>query len=804
MKKQPFVTAIPILLTLAALFVLMGFLNMRDAIVSKSAWAKAADSPPPTLIAIDPTSAPNDLDTLIVITGTGFTVELSGTIVLTAPTVYLGDTLLAQAGWVSTATLTATVPWGMDTGVYTLTVINPDGGSASLANAFTVTQGIGQWNGGELYGGTGKQILFKPGDPNTMYALGYDVGLFRSHDAGEHWEFTAANVIGNADFVLDPHHPSWLYSARSGLYRSQDESGSWALLFDTWPDGRAIGDAQVYVSPHTPGRLFFSAGVGSYSPTALGLITSDDDGATWQVIADLEGVPVTDLDFHPTDPLKMALVTDDGRVFQSTDGGSHWSQVASSPQIADLELITYNPYNPGEVWVAADYLAGLKGVRKSTDFSSWQDVTPVSNPAISSIKFITANTVLMAENWGNGYKSEDGGLNWQPFGGEWFATTVCCDFAIHPNDAQIIYAGDTMYGVQKSTDGGQTWEIKNQGFTAMYASEIDASPSFPQRVYAVLGWNGIFRSNDGASSWTFLPIQNSWNVRGVREDPFDPQRIYVAADPAFYISENGGLDWTAVPWGNGMPYAMEPDPYQPGRLLAGFRFGDNVYTHQGKLFASDDYGLIWQPITVTQAVTMSWIVDIAYHPEVPGLVYLSTDGSGLYRSVNGGDTWERIDDQNQPAMQHVSGIGIATHPRPMLIVQTRGWPYRSFDGGATWEAVETPHGGDKDRFVFVDNDSTRLYAATWSGLFFSADGGQTWTPAAGALGRLHITALDTAISGNRAILYAATTGGDAGTGRGMTFDITLPSLTAESNLVKAGIYRYVQQTWQTFLPLVQR
>jgi hypothetical protein len=201
---------------------------------------------------------------------------------------------------------------------------------------------------------------------------------------------------------------------------------------------------------------------------------------------------------------------------------------------------------------------------------------------------------------------------------------------------------------------------------------------------------------------------------------------------------------------------------------------------------------------------MSWIVDIAYHPETPGLVYLSTDGSGLYRSVNGGDTWERIDDQSQPAMQHVNSIGIATHPQPMLIVQTAGGPYRSFDGGATWEAAVAAHGGAVDRFAFVDNDSTRLYVAAWSGLFFSADGGQTWTPAVGALGRLHTTALDTVVAGSRAILYAATTGGDAGTGRGMTFDVTTPSLAAESNLVKAGIYRYVRQTWHTFLPLVRR
>lgn len=800
LKKQVWAITLSASLAIAALLTLGESLKTNTLVIGP-AWAKAPDLGPPLPTAVVPSSAPNDLDTFITINGTGFMAALSGTVVMTAPAIYLGNTPLDEVGWVSTTTLTTTVPWGMDTGVYTLTVINPDSSPGSLANAFTVTLGIGQWHGGELYGGGGSQLLFKPGDPHTMYALGSAVGLFRSRDAGETWQFIYANAAGYPAFKIDPYNPAWLYSAGGNLYRSEDEGDSWNLLLSTWPDGQALGDTNVFVSPLTPGKLFFSGSMQTYTPdpTALGLITSDDNGATWQIITDLNGIPVTDLAFDTTDPQKLALVTNDGQLFHSIDGGDHWSLVTGTPSISDLELITYNPFNPSEVWIGTDHHVQLRGVWKGTDFSNWQNVSPIADPAVSSIQFTSANSVYMAEASGNGYKSENGGLNWQPFG----AATACCNFAFHPTYTQTIFAGDTTHGVQVSTDDGQTWELQNQGFTAMYASEIDVSPAFPQRVYATFGsWKGIFRSNDGAASWSFIPITDSWNIHTVREDPFESQRIYVAADPAFYVSENGGMDWTAVSWDLGLALVMEPDPHQSGRLLAGFWLAD-LTARQGRLFSSDDYGLTWNPISVTQAITISWISNIVYHPEIPGLVYLATDGSGLYRSADSGDTWERIDDQNDPAMRYVYSIGIATHPQSLLIVQARGPAFRSFDGGDSWEPVVPQYGSPQDALLFVDNDSTRLYAGTRVGLFFSADGGQTWTPAAGALGRLHVTALDTTISGSGTILYAATTGGDIN-GNGSLANNTKLALTIENNLVKAGIYRYVLRTRQTFLPLIRR
>jgi hypothetical protein len=209
---------------------------------------------PPTLSAVSPSSAYNDIDTTVTITGTDFATDASGTI---PPTATLGSAALADVTFVNSTTLTATLPWGVNPGTYDLKVTNPDGGSANLAGAFIVEAGIGQWNPGDLFGGQIEQLLMKPGDPNTLYATAYGVtGLFRSTDAGEHWAFiTDKASANNNEFAVDPLHPDWLYVVYPavGLMRSKDEGDTWTTLpmGNKWPDGRDMqAYPQVYVSPY--------------------------------------------------------------------------------------------------------------------------------------------------------------------------------------------------------------------------------------------------------------------------------------------------------------------------------------------------------------------------------------------------------------------------------------------------------------------------------------------------------------------------------------------------------------------------
>jgi photosystem II stability/assembly factor-like uncharacterized protein len=796
---------------LTIMLLVFSFAIEKDTSIN-SVSAQGLTQDVPTVISVEPSTAPNDLDTLINITGTGFTIDITNTEGITQPVAWLGDVQLLDATWVTTTMLNATVPFGMNTGRYNLIVTNPDGGAGSLSNAFNVTLGIGKWNGGDLFGGRVTQVLMKPGDPNTLYAVAYLVGLFRSRDAGEHWKFI--NDFVQPNFSIDPLHPSWLYVSvpgDGGFYRSQDEGDTWTLILNTWPDGRdmRLNHGEVYPSPHDPQVLFFSSAIDPEfpPPSALGLIKSIDGGTTWNTVEDMEGISVQDVSFHPTDPLQMVLGTQAGQVFQSTDGGDTWSEV-NKPPLSNIGWIVYNPFIPSEVWIS---LAGTRGLFKSSDasFTKWIDITPVNvNLFYNQGSFWFINFTSPDSVYTVSHHSIDGGKTWQQFG----TFTSNGEIRIDPVNSQIGYIGDDSFGMQKTIDGGETWEIKSQGLTGMIAEQIDVSRVDPLRVYAPFGDSpGAYRTDDGANSWKFLPLDSFNHVKVIREDPFNPQVVYLTGGSGFYTSTNMGLGWTDLGWNipepwKGGPNDMQPDPYQRGHLLVGFDTGsDGFHLHPtGQLYSSNDYGESWQPITVTQDLDLAWVTSIVFHPDTPGLVYLTSGGTGVYRSTDHGNTWERIDDLQQPDMAGATDITIATHPQPMLLVGTVEHPYRSMDDGATWVCAGFPTRGTKD-YLFLDKDSTRLYFATLGGLFLSRDVGDSWERAAGDLGKLKVWALDYAvdIKNNTTILYASTAGGVPGD-QGSTRSLIYPSTQSSDGSQEKPSYIHSDLSKYIFLPLIRR
>ena len=137
----------------------------------------------------------------------------------------------------------------------------------------------------------------------------------------------------------------------------------------------------------------------------------------------------------------------------------------------------------------------------------------------------------------------------------------------------------------------------------------------------------------------------------------------------------------------------------------------------------------------------------------------------------------------------------------MLVVEgSDGHLYRSVDGGATWQKAEH-HSAWGRGLVFADGDSTRLYRATAQGLFFSSDAGDTWEQAAGVIGQVQTTALGYADTDGHTILYAATNGGQAGTTGGARAGTRRAALGTSTTLVDAGVYRCVVVTPRVTLKL---
>jgi photosystem II stability/assembly factor-like uncharacterized protein len=809
------------LTSMIVLVVLLCWLGWASPCASQTSQVGVASTNAnPTVVRVDPPAAYNDLDVPISITGTGFVVGAG---------VLLDDTPLEDVSWVSGVALRATVPWGWNPGVYTVTVVNPGGQSGSLPDAFTVTEGIGVWVpvGGVLYGGHVNEIVVSPLTPTTLYAASFDAGMFRSQDGGENWSFVFAG-IHVADPVIDPLSPNRIYmDGPWSLYRSDDEGDTWIPLTTTFPVTQTTGrdcwsKIRPYVHP-TTGALY-AAACGAEGGES-GLLKSQNYGQTWVPVMDgLTDTQVTALAFHPTDPMNMYLGTASGHVFRSSDGGTSWTY-ASTP-VGYVGTLAVNPFGAHEVWVAANsHLGDPCDMLKSanSDLTAWMVVEPMAghewcdavhvdfSPAVSGTMFVVAR---------HGYKTADGGNTWALFEPDQSSTQ---NFALHPTDPDIIYTADGWHGAQKTTDGGVTWQIVNRGLTAVDPEALAIAPGQPDTVYLMAhDIPGVFRATQRDQSWRFFPAERAVAVHSFLVDPFRPARIYLGAYGGVHISDDGGQSWPTfgaiVPppqyadcryW----PEVLRADPAQPGALLAGtFHWYDNPFISPGSIYRSTDYGEHWVRVDVGQEIGN--VNDLAYHPMTSTVVYaamdkLETGGTGMFRSIDGGLTWQRIGEDVE-ALDVVLDIDVEPGPpyRVLALTCPGTGLYISEDSGESWTPAVSPLGGvNVEQILFAPSDPPLLYAAAVGGpdgpgLYRSVDFARSWQRVTGVPGQVPVYSLAAVTATGRVILYVGTTGG---LGEGDRTQ-ALGTVGTDDALVTATVYRYttLRLAQRLHLPLVLR
>jgi photosystem II stability/assembly factor-like uncharacterized protein len=219
-------------------------------------------------------------------------------------------------------------------------------------------------------------------------------------------------------------------------------------------------------------------------------------------------------------------------------------------------------------------------------------------------------------------------------------------------------------------------------------------------------------------------------------------------------SSEFGLEWVSVgPVMNGARAAcVQGDPSRPGTLYAAFG--------PGGLWKTTDNGLTWKPIFEGQAAP--GIGDVALAPSRPETIWLGTGvdlkkprnftmpGTGVYRSDDGGTTWRHLGLSDS---FHIGKIDVHPADPDIAFVAVHGhyWTtnanrglYRTLDGGATWERVlyVNERTGAND-VIIAPSDPSVVYATTWennpgvsgpsSGVWKSEDAGTTWRRLGGGL-----------------------------------------------------------------------
>ncbi len=294
-------------------------------------------------------------------------------------------------------------------------------------------------------------------------------------------------------------------------------------------------------------------------------------------------------------------------------------------------------------------------------------------------------------------RSSDGGLTWAKTSRPSDSITA---IAADPKSAQTVFTGGPN-GIQKSTDGGQTWRTvftitpSENAFTPRIPS-IVIDPGNPLHVAAVVWNQGVIWSRDGAQSWAASTFQCPYSCSDIsprlRFDPLGSGQLMLVIGRALFLSRDLGNSFTASgPTGSaGQVGTAIFDASRPGWMYLATNTDGDIYNVKGTILVSTDYGASWAERGLLQGYPLAPISDLVSDPVIPDTLYALGSG-GLLRSSDGGKAWTSSSIPQKPLSLHSGYSNVrylaelvpACGPGFITFVQSGGL-LQSTDAGVTW------------------------------------------------------------------------------------------------------------------------
>jgi photosystem II stability/assembly factor-like uncharacterized protein len=582
-----------------------------------------------------------------------------------------------------------------------------------------------------------------------------------------------------------------------------------ALSF--WGDSRAYPARDIppagFMRAYEHAQAMSQAPGGVFGPTATGPqagIAGRLVDEAWRPLGPTNnGGRTLALAFDPLDTNTIYAGSAAGGLWRSTTGGvgaEAWDRIDTGFPTLGVSSITFEPGNPNVIYIgtgevynhgaAGDTAADRRtrgsygiGILKSVDGgATWSKSLDWSYDQRRGVWAVRVDPIAPSTVWAatteGVYKSDDAGQTWTQKLGVVMAT----DLVVHPLDPEVVLVGcgnlsTPGRGIYRTVDGGDTWaQVTGGGVPADFMGKIQfgVTPADPDLVFASVG-NGFssadgftwllrstnFGANFALRSTTDYSRYQGWFAHDVGVSPVDPDDV-ICIGIDIWTSSNGGASLTQVSnW-----FADFTGDVPPGGPE-----GPPNYSH------ADHH-------------------DILFHPTDPSIVYFANDG-GVFRSLDGGATFEGVNGGYQTTMFYNGSVSSATDPNLALgglqdnaTVIYRGHPDgrwtrgvlggdggwgaidatnpdviyataqfllvgKSTDGGVGFSIVSPPDLGGPVVFMapilMSPTDSQVLYAGS-SYLFRTPNGGNQWITGQGG----------TPIDGNPIlVLAAAEQNGDA-------------------------------------------
>ena len=298
----------------------------------------------------------------------------------------------------------------------------------------------------------------------------------------------------------------------------------------------------------------------------------------------------------------------------SNDGGKTWMQGPVTPLPHAAARLTVSPVGTNQAWLAA-YEAGV--YRTSDGGATWTHVESYPSEYAHSVLAdpVQADAVYVGSEPAALFRSTDGGQSWGecagfravPESANWgfhapTRDSHIRDLVVSPGDPSLLYGGIEVGGVVRSRDGGASWQQMPGLDDDIHCLDLGADQ--PQRVYAATA-SAPYRSSNGGEDWEIINdgLARRYTLH-IASAPDDADQVLVTVSenarrksPQFYRSTNGGQRWQLVQGiGEGeepedMVVAFQWDPSDPNDVFAG--------TDGGNLYHSRDRGKTWQQLPVS-------------------------------------------------------------------------------------------------------------------------------------------------------------------------------------------------------------
>ncbi|MBX7174249.1 MAG: hypothetical protein K1X72_24965 [Pyrinomonadaceae bacterium] len=325
----------------------------------------------------------------------------------------------------------------------------------------------------------------------------------------------------------------------------------------------------------------------------------------------------------------------------------------------------------------------------------------------------------------------------------------------------IYYMGSTGGGVWKTEDAGQSWRNISDGyFKTATIGAIAVSESDPNVIYVGTGehavrgvmthdGDGVYKSTDAGKTWKKIGLDNSQHISRIIIHPKNPDIVYVAAqgvlyqpskERGVYKSTDGGATWKNTLFVNDKTGASElsMDANNPRILYVAMwehgRLPWKVISGGAGsgLYKSTDSGETWNKMTEglpEKMGKMAIAVSRSNSEKVYALIESDSyeDERGLYVSNNGGKSWNQVTNDNRLVQRAWYYIELFIDPKNENTIYVLSAPaLRSDDGGRTWTNLRGTHGDFHDLWINPDNPNNMIISND-GGSAVTFDKGKIWS-----------------------------------------------------------------------------